>query len=142
MGLLTAIAVVATCAGLCLFPTVLVVLAERRPWPGQVRLLLAAHHAQLASGVVGVSMMEATVVDLAAGDHPFWVVVRTPGRAPERLQLSDTVGPGDLRQLRYWLAEAIPVLLVQDRSDVVEVLGPSGVVRAQPSLSSGKLAHR
>jgi hypothetical protein len=137
MGLLTALAVVATCAGLCVWPTVLVVLAGRRPWPRQVRLLLAAHHSQLASGVVGVSMMEATVVEVAAGDRPFWVVVRTPGRAQERLQLSDTIGPGDVRQLRYWLAEAIPVLMVQDRSDVVEVHGPSGVVRARPSLVNG-----
>jgi hypothetical protein len=138
MGLLTALAVVATCAGLCMLPTVLVVLAARRPWPGQVRLLLAAHHAQLASGVVGVSMMEATVVGLAAGERPLWVMVRTPARAPERLQLSDTIGPRDVRALRYWLAEAIPVVMVQDQSDVIEVHGPSGVVRARPSLVAGR----
>jgi hypothetical protein len=34
----------------------------------------------------------------------------------------------------YWLAEAIPVLIIQDRSDVLEVHGPSGMVRAHPSL--------
>ena len=139
MGLLTALTVVATCAGLCLLPTVLVVVADRRPWPCQMRLLLAAHHAQLASGVAGVSMMEATVVDLAAGDRPLWVVVRAPGRTPERLQLSNTIGPGDVRQLRYWLAEAIPVLIAQHRSDRVEVYGPSGVVRARPSKVTGRV---
>ncbi len=120
-----------------MLPTVLVVLVDRRPWAGQVRLLLAAHHAQLASGVVGVSLMEATVVDVAAGDSPFWVVLRTRGRASERLRLSDTIGPGEVRVLRYWLAEAVPVLIVQDRSDVVEVNGPSGVAR--PSLVIGRV---
>ena len=133
MVLLTALAVVGACAVLCLLPMVLVVAADRQPWPGQVRLLLASHHAQLTSGVVGVSMMEATIVDLAAGDCPVWAVVRTRARALERLRLSDTVGPADARELRYWLAEAIPVLIIQDRSDVVEVHGPSGVVRAHPS---------
>ena len=139
MGLLTTLAVVATCAGLCLVPVALVAVADRRPWPGQVRLLLAAHHAQLASGVVGVSMMEATVVDVAVRDRPFSMVVHTPGRPSERLRLSDTISPSDVRALRYWLAEAVPVLVVQDRSDAVEVHGPSGVVRARPSPVLGRV---
>jgi len=134
VALLSALAVFAACAGLCLLPAVLVVAADRQPWPGQVRLLLAGHHAQLASGVVGVSMMEATIVALAAGDRPVWVAVRTRARSVERLRLSEAVGSADARELRYWLAEAIPVLIIQDRSDVVEVHGPSGVVRAHPSL--------
>ena len=134
MVLLTSFAVVVACAGLCLLPTVLVVAADRQPWPGQVRLLLAGHHAAARSGVVGVSMMEAIIVDLAPGDRPVWVVVRTRAQDRERLRLGDTVGPADARQLRYWRAEAIPVLIIQDRSDVLEVHGPSGMVRAHPSL--------
>jgi len=138
MSLVTALAVAATCAGLCLAPVVVVMLAERRPWPGQMRLMLVAHHAQLASGVVGVSMMEATVVDVAGGDHPLWVALRTPGGAIERLRLSDSIGASDVRALRYWRAEDVPVLVVQDRSDQVEVHGPSSVVRARPSLAIGR----
>ena len=129
---------VVTGAGLCLLPIALVVAADRRPWPDQVRLLLAGHHAQLASGVIGVSMIEATVVDVAAEDCPAWLAVCTWGRAREQLLLSDTIGPGDVRELRYWLAEAIPVLIVQDRSDMVEVHGPSHVVRARPALVVGR----
>jgi hypothetical protein len=137
MSLVTAIAVGATCTGLCLVPVVLVMLADRRPWPGQMRLLLGSHHAQLASGVVGVSMMEATVVEVSAGDGPCWVVVRTRGRATERLGLTNSTGASDVRTLRYWQSEQIPVLVVQDRPDVVDVHGPSGIVRARPSLAIG-----
>jgi hypothetical protein len=137
MSLVTALAVGATCIGLCLVPVVLVMLADRRPWPGQMRLLLASHHALLASGGVGVSMMEATVVEVSAGDPPCWVVVRTPGRATERLGLSNSIGARDVCALRYWQSEQIPVLVVQDRADMVDVHGPSGIVRARPSLAIG-----
>ena len=120
------VAVLAASAYVVLWPILLVVVAHRQPWPGQVRLLLAAHDSQLASGIVAVSMMEATVVDVSARDQ--WVVVTTRARARERLWLSETACPRGVRLLRYWQAEGIPVLLMQDRPDVVEVHGPSAIV--------------
>ena len=96
--------------GLAAIPAALVVAADRQPWPVQVRMLLAAHHSQLAFGAVALGVMDATVVDVAPGARPEWVVVCTRAQRRERLRLAD--GP-DAQLLRYWQAEAIPVLLLQ-----------------------------
>lgn len=114
--------------GLAAIPTALVVAADRQPWPVQVRMLLAAHHSQLAFGAVALGVMDATVVDVAPGARPEWVVVCTRAQRRERLWLAD--GP-DAQLLRYWQAEAIPVLLLQRDRDEVEVHGPSGIVAVQ-----------
>jgi hypothetical protein len=134
MTVLIGVAVFAAIAYVVLWPILLVVVSHRRPWPAQVRLLLAAQSSQMASGIVAVSMMEATVVHVSVGGH--WVVVSSLARARERLWLSETAGPRSVRLLRYWRAEAIPVLLMQARPAVVEVHGPSGVVTTYASQTA------
>jgi hypothetical protein len=104
---------------------------DDRPWPRELRILLTAYHAQLALGVVVMNMWEGMVIDVSDGDEPRWVVIATPGR--ERLWLDETSGGSSVQLLRYWRDEAIPVLMLQGRTSVIEVHGPSGVVRAHPA---------
>ena len=120
-------AVVAAAVG-CAVLVVWLDAGDDRSWPRQLRILLTAHHAQLASGVVLMSMWEGTVIDLSDGEVPRWVVVGTPRR--ERLWLDEMSGESCRQLLRYWRDEAIPVLLLQGRTTVIEVHGPSGVVSA------------
>jgi hypothetical protein len=116
-------------------PIVFVAWAERQPWPRRLRLLHAAHYLELASaGVASISVIDATIVEVEAGDRARSLALRTATQAHVRLQLYSTASPSDLSQLRYWRAEAIPVLLIENGCNHVEVWGPSGVVRAEPML--------
>ena len=120
------VAVLVLAAFVCVRLTLGPVLGGHRPWPHQLRILLTAHHAQSASGLVAMSMWEGTVIDVSSGDGPHWVVLGSPHR--EWLRLDGVMDGTSLEVLRYWRDEAIPVLLLQGSLDVLEVHGPSGVV--------------
>ena len=125
MAVLT-VAVLVIAAFVCVSLTLWPILGDQRPWPHRLRILLTAHHAQSASGFVGTSMWEGTVIDVSSDDGPQWVVLGTPHR--EWLRLDGMTDGTSLQVLRYWRDEAIPVLLVQGCDDELEIHGPSGVV--------------
>ena len=128
MAALIAIALVLAAAAIVVLPLAIVAYGERRPWPDRIRLLRAAYQSQLlVVGASPYSLVEATIADVRDGPTGTFVVCDS---ASGREALALTAGPASdgLSRLRYWRAEAIPVLLVQDRAGVVEVHGPSGIV--------------
>jgi len=128
---LVLVAVVAVLV-ICPLPLALLAVAERQPWPRQLRFLRAAHHAEVGlQGALGVSMTVGTIVHVVEGVRPAEVVVVGETGERERFALDPTTDPAALRRLRYWRAEAIPVLVVHDTRDEVVVHGPSGVVVAR-----------
>jgi len=126
------LAIVLLSALVVALPTVLVALTERQPWPRRIRLVRAAYYLELAStGIGALNVIDGTIVDVNLGDRASIIALRTATHAQLRLQLGATASPGDILRLRYWWAEAIPVLLIDDGHDRVGVCGPSGVVKAQ-----------
>jgi hypothetical protein len=72
--------------------------------------------------------VEATVVAVAEGAGAHLASICSYGS--ERLTIGGTWSADDLRRLRHWQAEAIPVVLAQSSGPIVEVHGPTGVVQA------------
>ena len=128
MAALIAIALVLATTAIVVLPVALVAYGERRPWPDRIRMLRMAYQSQLmVAGATPYSLVEATIADVRDGPTGTLVVCHSAtGR--ETLPLSANPANEGLRRLRYWRAEAIPVLLVQDRAGVIEVHGPSGTV--------------
>jgi hypothetical protein len=126
---LTAAVIVAGLAMSLALPLVLLGVAERQAWPRRIRFLCTAHHLQLGALSVPVSwFVEATIDAVAEGAGAHLASVSSHGS--ERLMIGGPWSADDLRRLRHWQAEAIPVVLSQSSGPIVEVHGPTGVVQA------------
>jgi len=129
------IAVAATVAVLGAFlalPFVVLAHATRQSWPRHLRLLHSIHAAQLGCMAYPVTwFVEATILAIGerAGQPVISIAASANGR--EELGAGGTWTPDDLRRLRHWHAERIPVLVLQREAATVEVHGPSGVVLAR-----------
>jgi hypothetical protein len=124
-------------------PFALAAVAERQPWPRRVRLTRAAHLTEMATeGRAAVTIFEGRVLDIDdvevvegsdAAPPRQHVLIALPGGAIERLALAADTSPTDLRRLRHWRAELIPVLVVD--AGTVDLHGPSGIVRGDRLLA-------
>ena len=128
------IVVAATVIGLGLLfavPFITLGASTTQSWPRRLQLLRSIHAAQLGALAYPITWyVEATI--LAVGERagePRISVAALSSR--EELTAGGTWTHDDLRRLRHWQAESIPVLVLQRESAVVELHGPSGVVFAR-----------
>src|SRR5262249_11091301 len=101
---------VAAVVVICPLPLALLAVAERQPWPRQLRFLRAAHPAEVGlQGALGVSMTVGTIVQVGDGVRAADLVVASERGEQERFELGPSIDPAALCRLRYWRAEAIPI---------------------------------
>ena len=134
MGAAYVMAVVALALVAALLPVALAPVAERQPWPRRVRWARAAHLVEVATeGRAAVTMLEGRVLAVDDRHAPPHALVALAGGDIERLVLASATSAADLRRLRHWQAELIPILVVDATS--VDLHGPSGIVRGERLLA-------